>query len=459
MKKGFWFYSEEKFKELQLDGIISLHKEDPFTELLEYDYSKALFISITVDQILVFEDAIKVFQKYLMLDIPIILFNRKVIKEDDPVTHSGKMIKDNFIFNSLMYKYGVINCYTFEELKFATQILGLGEFKKYASPVQLIHVNDDIEKVVKKEMIPVEESEVRVTSLDNMGNCIQYGKVTFVVDEMLSHAVIDVSENCYGDSMIVPNSRVFFKMLNQCIERMTRSFDFSFMALTTNDVFGNRVVLSETESRQMLSSSEIKIGKTMIVEGIEEVVNAANTVGYPVVMKVNSMDIPHKSDVGGVVVGIPNEEELRVAYENMMTTVKGNCPDAVINGVMVSYSVPKGYEIILGAYNHDVYGPVVMVGDGGVTTEIFKDVAYAPVPVNIQEARRMVESLNIYPILNGYRGAPKLDIDRLVKDIMALSTFVFKNIDQVKEIDINPLFLYEEGQGSCAVDALVVKKQ
>lgn len=451
-------YNELKFKEFELEDVISLHFDDVFTELLDNDYSKALFLSIAVDEIKNFENAIKVFEKYLFMDIPVVLFNRKVVKEDNPISHTGKMIKDNFIFNSLMRKYGVINCYTFEELKFSSMILGLDGFKKHAAPVQLINVNEDIYKVVRKEMQDVEESELRVTSKDHMGNCIHYGQITFVVDEMLSNALVDVSETCFGASMIVPNTRVFFKMLNQCIERVTRSFDFSNMALTTNTVFGEVEALSELESRALLQEkSDIRVGKTMAVEGLNETLEAAKTVGYPVVMKVNSVDIPHKSDVGGVVVGVKSEPELEVEYYKMMKSVTSKCPDAHIEGVMVSYSVPKGYEIILGAYNHDVYGPVVMVGDGGITTEIFKDVAYRPVPVSKKEALKMIKELNIYPILDGYRGGKVYDLNRLANDIVYLSEFVYKNIDSVKEIDINPLFLYEDG--SCAVDALVVVKK
>lgn len=459
MKKGFIFYNDEKFIQLELDDVISLQKDDVFTELLNNDYSKALFISIAVEEIRNFDEAIQVFEKYLLIDVPIILFNRRVVHEDNPISHTGKMIKDYFIFNSLMYKYGVINCYTFEELVFASKILGLSDFKKYASSVQLVNVDDDIKKVVRKEMQDIPESDIRITDVSNIGNCLIYGKVTFIVDEMLSNAVMDVSDTCIGSSMIVPNSRVFFKVLNLCIERITRSFDFSNMALTTNTNFGKSHALSEIDSREKLDNSDIKVGKTKLASNLEQAIAAANSVGYPIVMKINSIDIPHKSDVGGVAVGLKDEEELVERYHIMMSTVKGNCPEAHIEGVMISYSVPKGYEIILGAYNHDVYGPVVMVGDGGVTTEIFKDVAYAPVPVSKADARRMIESLNIYPILTGYRGADKLDIERLIKDIMGLSDYVFKNINIVKEIDINPLFLYKEGDGSCAVDALIVEKK
>lgn len=459
MKKGYIVYNEKKFNGFEINDIESVFKDDVFEELLSNDYSKSLFISIAVDQIKDFGKAIEVFEKYLRLNIPVVLFNRSVVREENPVTHTGRMIKDNFIFNSLMSKYGVINCYTFEELRFASMILDLGDFEKYASKVQLVNVNNDIKKVVQKEMETVEESDIKITSIDNMGNCIQYGKVTFVVDEMLSLALKDVSESCYGDSMIVPNSRVFFKMLNQCIERMTNSYEFSNMALTINKVFGEIDVLSEIQSRAQLKNSEIRISKNEFAKDLDELLTTADRIGYPVVMKINSLDIPHKSDVGGVVVGVKDRPSLEIAYHKMMDDVTRNCPDALLEGIMISEMAPRGYEIILGAYNHDVYGPVVMVGDGGVTTEIFKDVAYAPVPVSEADANRMVENLRIYPILSGYRGADLLDVERLVKDIMSLSDFMYKNIDTVKEVDINPLFLYEKGNGSCAVDALVVIKK
>ncbi len=458
MKKGFMFYEEEKFKQLELDGVISLQRDDVLSELMNSDYSKALFISIAVDKIKDFDLAIRVFQKYLFEDIPIILFNRRVEHEFGTVTHTGKLIKDYQIFNSLMEKYGVINCYTFEELIYATKIFSMEELKRNASNVQLVNVDDDIRKVVLKEMDTVEESVIHVTTVDQMGNCLSYGKVTFIVDEMLTNAVMDVSDTCIGSSLIVPNSRVFFKMLNQCIERLTRSFDFSNMALTTNTVLGERTVLSELESRSMLKDSGIRFDKSLNVTSLEEAIKAAENFGFPLVLKVNSLDIPHKSDVGGVVVGIKDMESFKAAYVKMEEDIAKNCPDAVIQGIIVSEFSPKGFEIILGTYNHDVYGPVVMVGYGGTTCEVFKDVAYAPIPCNIQDAKKMVESLDIYPLLTGYRSAPLLNVERLVTDIVSMSKFMLKNIDSIKEIDINPLFIYEEGKASVAVDALIVTK-
>jgi len=456
--KGYLFYNEEKFHDFKVEGQQKVFVDEVFSAVDGYDLEDALYVAVATSHVENFDLAIRVFEQLLKKGIPVVLFNRKVVKESEPVTHSGKMIKDNFIFNSLMEKYGVINCYTFEELSYSSMILGFESFHRNADQVELIHVNDDIEKVVRKELVPIEESDIKITSKDNIGNCIQYGKVTFVVDEMLSNAIIDTSESCFGDSLIVPNTRVFFKMLNSCINRLTKKFDFSNMSLTTNSHFGPREVLSEIDSRAKLSDSDIRISKNEFALTLEELLETADRIGYPVVMKINSLDIPHKSDVGGVVVGVKDRPSLEVAYKKMMDDVTRNCPEAHLEGVMISEMAPRGYEIILGSYNHDVYGPVIMCGDGGVTTEIFKDVAYAPVPVSEQEARRMVESLRIYPILNGYRGAKKLDVDQLVNDILSLSRYVFRNIDTVKEVDINPIFLYEAGEGSCAVDALVVVK-
>ncbi len=456
--KGYLFHNEKKFDDVDTPQE-KVYSEKVFESILNMDLKDVLYVSVIVDQINNFDLAIRVFQNLLEKNKPVVLLNRNVVSEANPVTHSGRMIKDMQIFNSLMDKYGVINCYSYQELKYASMILSHESFQQNASNVEIVNVGSDIRNVIQKELEVQTESDIKITSIENKGNCIQYGKVTYIVDETLSHAIEDSSESCFGQSLIVPNSRVFFKMLNKCINRFTKEYDFNNMALTTNKVFGSSVTLSEIDSRAMLAESDVRLSKNHFTKTLDDLLDTADRVGYPVVMKVNSLDIPHKSDVGGVVLHIPGREELRVSYHKMMSDVSGHCPDAVLDGVLLTEEVPKGYEIILGAYNHNVYGPIVMVGDGGTTTEVFKDVAYAPVPVNKADATEMVEKLRILPILSGYRGTKKLDINQLVKDIQSLSDYMYKNIDTVKEIDINPLFLYEEGLGSCAVDALVVIKK
>lgn len=220
----------------------------------------------------------------------------------------------------------------------------------------------------------------------------------------------------------------------------------------------NRISLSEHESKMMLKESGIKIPDEKIAKDVNEAKDFAQKYGYPLVMKIESPDILHKSDAGGVFLNINNETEIEEAFGKIMKNAKDYNPNAKINGILMQKMLEKGVEVIVGISSDKQFGPMIMVGLGGVFVEIFKDVSLYPVPVNKAEAKQMIAELKAYKLLNGYRGSKVCDIEALEDFIVKVSDFAFKNKDIIAELDLNPLFVYENGKGVNIADALIIKK-
>lgn len=231
------------------------------------------------------------------------------------------------------------------------------------------------------------------------------------------------------------------------------------VGLPTDDKKETRKFLSEHESKTMLSKAGIPVPKEDVAKDKEEAIKMANEIGYPLVMKIESADIPHKSDAGGVKLNIQSEEDVKKAYDEIIDSVAKYNPNAKINGILIQEMLPKGTELIIGVNNDPLYGPMILCGLGGVFVEIFKDVALYPAPLNHNEALEMVKSLKGYPLLTGYRGSNELDIDALVDLIVKVSDFAVVNKETVAEIDINPVFLYEKGEGLSVADSLIILKE
>jgi succinyl-CoA synthetase beta subunit len=182
-------------------------------------------------------------------------------------------------------------------------------------------------------------------------------------------------------------------------------------------------------------------------------------VGFPLVMKIQSRDIPHKSEVGGVRVNIATKGEAFAAYQALLDSANKHRPNAAIQGVLVGPMAKKGVEIIIGTMLDSTFGPIVMVGLGGITTELFRDVVYRPAPVSAPEAADMLAQLKAAPLLNGFRGAAKTDIAALSQLISQISVLAAQFGSEISEIEINPVLVHPQGQGVTIVDALVVRKK
>ena len=216
--------------------------------------------------------------------------------------------------------------------------------------------------------------------------------------------------------------------------------------------------LSEFDSKSLLRDAGIAVPDEMLVTVRDELDAAITRAGFPLVMKIQSRDIPHKSEVGGVRINITTKGEAFTAYGALLDNARKYRPDAAIQGVLVGPMAKKGVEIIVGTLTDKTFGPMIMVGLGGITTELFRDVIYRPAPVSAEEASAMLGALKAAPLLKGFRGAAKADVPALSRLISEVSVLAAQQAKDISEIEINPVLVLPEGQGVTIVDALVVPK-
>lgn len=219
-----------------------------------------------------------------------------------------------------------------------------------------------------------------------------------------------------------------------------------------------RTFLLANEGQEVMRAAGVVIPGAAIAKNIEDAVRHAGDIGYPVVMKVVSRDILHKSDAGGVALDIESEHEVLDAYEAIMRNCKAHKPDAVIDGIEVCEMVKKGTELIVGARKDAQMGPIVMCGMGGIYVEVMKDVAFRSASLNRKEALRMVSETRSYELLLGARGDEQKDIDVVVETIIKTATII-KRVARITDIEINPVVVYETGKGCKAVDVRILVKK
>jgi acetyltransferase len=216
----------------------------------------------------------------------------------------------------------------------------------------------------------------------------------------------------------------------------------------------NREILTETEAKRLLEYYCLPTVKTYLAKTADEAARLASQVGYPVVLKILSPEIVHKTEAGGVILDIPSEKELRQAFDQIMQRAKEYNPQAEIEGVTVQPMIKKrGYEVILGAKMDPLFGPVILFGMGGIGVELFKDVAVGLPPLNQTLARRIMEDTRVYQLLKGYRNMPPANL-KLLEELMVLFSQMLVDFPQLKEVDINPLFINEKE--AFALDARIV---
>jgi acetyltransferase len=214
-------------------------------------------------------------------------------------------------------------------------------------------------------------------------------------------------------------------------------------------------ILSENVSKAFLEAYEIPVTKPQAARTADEAVEVARRLGYPVVLKIHSPQITHKTDVGGVALNLPSDDTVRAAFDEITSRARQFRPDAEILGVTVQKMVtyPNSFELIMGTKKDPIFGSVIMVGMGGIGAEVFSDRALGLPPLNEALARRMLESLKSWPLLQGYRGKPGANINRLIEIIMRFS-YLVADYPEIKELDINPLLVTPEDV--IALDARVV---
>jgi acetate---CoA ligase (ADP-forming) subunit beta len=212
-------------------------------------------------------------------------------------------------------------------------------------------------------------------------------------------------------------------------------------------------MLTEVEAKDLLGKAGINVVATKLASTREQALSVAKQLGSPLALKIASEDIIHKSDAGGVKLDLKTAAQVGKAYDDVMKAARKRYPDARIQGVSVQKMARPGVEIIIGVSRDPQFGPVLMFGLGGILVEVLKDVSFRIVPLAKRDAREMIREIKGYPVLQGYRGQPPVDVAALEDMILKVSDFVEKH-PEVEQIDLNPVFAYSDG--AVAVDARVI---
>ena len=228
--------------------------------------------------------------------------------------------------------------------------------------------------------------------------------------------------------------------------------------LTGKEIIGKaraegRVLLTEIESKELIGEAGIAVTETKLAKSREEAVFLSDLIGYPVVLKIASKEITHKSDAGGVRLGITAPDGVEKAYDEIVASVAQKYPNAAIEGVTVQKAAPPGVEVIIGMFKDVQFGPVLMFGLGGIFVEVLKDVSFRIVPLTKKDAASLIREIKGYPLLGNYRARQAVDVSSLEEALLELSAFVEK-YPEIKEFDLNPVFAYRDGH--LAVDARIV---
>lgn len=214
--------------------------------------------------------------------------------------------------------------------------------------------------------------------------------------------------------------------------------------------------LSEYQAKSILSRAGIVFPREALARPDDDAGNVAEAIGFPVVMKISSPDIAHKTEIGGVVLGIRNGQEARQAAADILANARKTCPGARLEGVLVSPMIAGGVEAIAGVVRDPTFGPVVMFGLGGIFVEVLQDVTFRVAPFDVEEAHRMIGEIRGHAVLKGVRGAAPSDVGALARMLSELSRFAAANADLIDSIDLNPVLAMPEGRGAFPLDALLV---
>lgn len=214
-----------------------------------------------------------------------------------------------------------------------------------------------------------------------------------------------------------------------------------------------RSILTEFESKKILKQAGIPVVETKLAKTQKEAVSLSQKMSFPVVLKIVSPDVIHKSDSGGVKLSINNVTEVKKAYDEIFKKVRKQYPHVVIHGVSLQKMVRPGTEVIIGTSKDPQFGPVIMFGLGGIFVELLKDVSFRVIPVEQRDAQEMIKEIKGYPLLQGFRGKEPASLSALVEIILKISKLMEEN-PQIKELELNPIFAYRNK--AVAVDARII---
>ena len=215
----------------------------------------------------------------------------------------------------------------------------------------------------------------------------------------------------------------------------------------------NRKALLESEAKTIMTEFGVSVPKFQLATSAKEAAQIAQNIGFPVVAKIVSPEIIHKSDAGGVKVGLKTVADVEAAYTTIMENAKKYDPNARLLGVLVMEMAPQGTEVIVGAIKDPQFGATIMFGLGGIFVEVLKDVTFKIAPVSIDEAKEMITSLKASALLKGYRNTPAADIEALAQIIVNVSKLLTAH-PEIRELDLNPVLAY--AKGASTVDARII---
>lgn len=219
-----------------------------------------------------------------------------------------------------------------------------------------------------------------------------------------------------------------------------------------NKIESNQTVLTEFESKELLQEIGIAVPGQKLTSTKEETVSAADEIGFPIVLKLMAEDIVHKSDTGAVKLGLKTKDEVERAYEELM-----KIPSQAEKKISVQKMADEPItELIIGMTTDPQFGPALMFGIGGILVELLEDVSFRIAPITKYDANEMIHEIKGFPILDGYRGKPKADLDAIIETLLKISDFVAKH-EEINEMDLNPVFIYEKGL--ICVDARIILKK
>ncbi|MGD2142161.1 MAG: acetate--CoA ligase family protein [Candidatus Bathyarchaeota archaeon] len=214
-----------------------------------------------------------------------------------------------------------------------------------------------------------------------------------------------------------------------------------------------RDFLFEHEAKKLCALYGLPVTRITVEKNEDAAVEAAKNMGFPVVLKIVSPQVLHKSDAGGVLLDIKDEEGVRKGYKEIIENIKTHSPEAEITGILIQKMAPWGTEVIIGATKDPTFGPTIMFGLGGIFVEILKDVSFRLVPITRLDAEEMVREIKAYKILEGARGKPPADEGAIV-DILLMTSKMLVECPEIKELDMNPVLVYEKG--AKIVDARII---
>jgi succinyl-CoA synthetase beta subunit len=240
-------------------------------------------------------------------------------------------------------------------------------------------------------------------------------------------------------------------------EALQRDLPEAFIPVSGRLYPGLPAVVPEYLAKQVLAAW-LPDTREKLVGSAEEATDAAQRLGFPVVLKVQSPALPHKTEAGGVRLNLTDRDAVMAAYTAMLADVTRHAPSATIDGVLVQRMAPKGHELVIGMVDDPTFGPIMMLGFGGTTVELFGDVVHAPAPIDEAEATRMILSLKSTRLLTGFRGSAPIDLAPVARLVAALSRAALTLRDQVREFELNPVIVHADGSGLTVADALLMMK-